>query len=151
MSFTQRIENILHITNEEDVVKRLISDVAVSVVNYDDCVMCNADAIKTLRFIGDDSEKFKEAVTRLDRLQHFAHERVIDSIKIANRYLFKKYGANIPAGGVYTDDPFHLSVGNRDAIAGWALAEAGTLRRRGCLGKILTKGAAKINEQCDRM
>lgn len=47
---------------------------------------------------------------------------LIDAVKIANRYLFRKYGTeNIPTGGVYSRDPVHLtSDAYRAAVGDWA-------------------------------
>lgn len=123
-SFTERVNNILKVTGGETNVLRLMSDVKSSVVRYAECVDRNETAIRMLRFRETDVAKYQEAAERLDTLRHMAHERLIDSIKIANRYLFRTYGRDIPAGGVYPRDPLHLSSNRRDAIAAWAVSEA---------------------------
>jgi hypothetical protein len=66
---------------------------------------------------GDDQDE----IQRLDQRRTIAHNSLIDSIKIVNRYLFTNYGVDIiPAGGVYSDEPLHLTTENRRAIGNWA-------------------------------
>jgi hypothetical protein len=124
-SLRDRVNNILQATGRETNVLRLITDVQTSVKRYAECVSQNEAAVKMLRFRETDITRYQDGVQRLDRLRHMAHERLIDSIRICNRYLFRTYGADdIPAGGIYPRDPLHLRFNSRDAIAAWAVSEA---------------------------
>lgn len=119
-----RIEDIKALVSEDATALKLINSVERSIDRYADTVLTMQTTLSSARFRLDGQE-LRELTVRLDRNRHTAHESLIDSIRIANRYLFKTYGAEtIPAGGVYDADPLHLKYNNRDAIGQWALAEA---------------------------
>jgi hypothetical protein len=92
----------------------LIKEVLTKALNY-------INAVNILEHYvmleGDDQDE----IQRLDQRRTLAHNALIDSVKITNRYLFAHYGTDIiPVGGIYSDDPLHLSTGNRRAIGNWA-------------------------------
>lgn len=111
------LENLLYIIkilNDDTVGIKLTAEVFQKALNY-------VNAVNSLEHYlilkGDDKDEIK----RLDQRRTLAHNALIDAIKIANRYLFTHYGTEvIPAGGVYSGDPLHLSKENRKAIGDWA-------------------------------
>ncbi len=108
-----RILNIIKILNNDATSINLTADVLNKALNY-------INAVNTLEHYvmlgGDDQDE----IQRLDQRRTLAHNALIDSVNICNRYLLKNYKDAVPPGGVYSDDPLHLSSGNRRAVGNWA-------------------------------
>ncbi|MBA4372242.1 MAG: hypothetical protein C0402_05220 [Thermodesulfovibrio sp.] len=125
---SKRISQILTITEGDSTAEKLITEVRNCIVHYHETVTNMDRTLQRQRFRLD-GEELREVTQRLDTLRHCAHERLLDSVVIANRYLFRIYGKEIPKGGVYTDSPLHL-VGKPDryAIGNWAMHSAVALQ-----------------------
>jgi hypothetical protein len=69
-----------------------------------------------------EGQEVRETTKRLDGLRKKARNRLVDSLRMCNRYLFKTYGVDsIPPGGIYSGGPQHLTGDvNQTAIANWA-------------------------------
>jgi hypothetical protein len=92
----------------------LIKEVLIKALNYVNAV----NILEHYVMLGGDDQ---DEIQRLDQRRTLAHNALIDSVKITNRYLFSHYGGDIiPVGGIYSDAPLHLSTGNRRAIGDWA-------------------------------
>ncbi len=116
-----RIESIKEMVFSDATAVKLIDSVKGAIRRYADVVLTMEQRLQSARFRLEGQE-LRDLTMRLDQNRHVAHESLIDSIKIANRYLFRTYGADtIPVGGVYDSDPLHLKYNNRDAIGEWAL------------------------------
>ena len=111
---------MLYDADDSDGIK-LVKAVLSCAIKYVDAVYTQSTEIVTERK-DLNGELIRELTEKLDRLRTYAHNSLIDSIYIANRYLFKIYGADkIPVGGVYSGDPIHLlNPPQRDAIGDWA-------------------------------
>ena len=116
----ERFTEIESITFGDEKTKSVISNVKKSIRRYYETVTNMEATLKAQRFRLEGSE-FRKLTERLDSLRHSAHEVLMDSIRIANRYLVQTYGKDIPVGGVYSGDSIHLRVPDRIAIGNWAL------------------------------
>jgi hypothetical protein len=66
----------------------------------------------------EESRKLTECAGSLARL---SYDTLIDSIKAVNHYLFRNFGNFIPQGGIYSEDPGHLTDSSRRSEIGrWA-------------------------------
>lgn len=126
-AFTVRIQNILSIAMGDVTAAKLIDNMRFAIARYHDTVNTMSRTLQAQRFRLE-GEELRDLTQRLDRNRHTAHECLIDSVIIANRYFFKKYGSEVPAGGVYTNSPMHLSMKDRNAIGEWALQVAPALK-----------------------
>lgn len=120
MKAKKRVTEILDIASGDEKVSSLVQEVLDKAVGYVSAVFKMETTLVTQRYRLE-GEELRELTERMDRLRRIAHNALIDSIRICNRYLFKTYGNDIPAGGVYSKDPMHLSgETNRIAIGDWA-------------------------------
>ena len=126
--FKNRVSAILAVTGDDSIAVRVIDSVTASLRRYRDTVI-NYKRLPVLKERCFDASEVRELTIRLDQQKHTAHERLMSDITIANRYLFRTYGRDIPAGGVYTDDPLHLrGAKERHAIETWAMKTVATLQ-----------------------
>jgi len=117
----ERIEEILDIAERDDTALSLIENVLSAVSSYIEAI-CNMEGSLSMQRFRLEGEEIRVLTEKLDGKRRRKHNVLIDSIKIANRYLFKKFGTEIPVGGIYSSDPLHLCSDclNRDAIGDWA-------------------------------
>ncbi len=113
MNPKSRILNIIKILMNDATGINLIADVLNKTLNYVNAV----NILEHYVMLGGDDQ---DEIHRLDQRRTLAHNALIDSVNICNRYLFKNYKDAVPPGGVYSDDPLHLSPENRRAIGNWA-------------------------------
>jgi hypothetical protein len=117
----KRIEDILKIAGKDDTAVKLIDDMFKAVMGYMEVgfTMETTLALQRNRLEGEELRSLKQ---RLDGNRRMAHNRLLDSIKIANRYLFRTFGSEMPAGGVYSGDMDHLINMDqyRAAFGDWA-------------------------------
>lgn len=120
MTPLDRIRAVSDMMKNDPKALSLISSVLQSALRYVSAVYTMETTLSLLRLTG--SESLKEETSRLDQLRSLAHNSLIDSIRICNRYLFQSYGFDrIPAGGIYSSDPIHLTDNvYRAAIGDWA-------------------------------
>jgi hypothetical protein len=119
-----RLESIKEVVFSDATAVKMLNSVKTAITRYAETVFTMEQRLRSARYRLEGQELIDMAM-RLDQNRHIAHESLIDSVKIANRYLFRTYGTDtIPAGGVYDADPLHLKYNNRDAIGEWALQMA---------------------------
>lgn len=110
------VRQIIEQSDREEVLCRLIRDVVrcagtyVSAVNELELELLCADPT---------GQQYRDTIENLDRNRTLAHNGLIDSINICNRYLRKLLGDAMPPGGIYPE-PDHIANGNRRAIGDWA-------------------------------
>jgi hypothetical protein len=115
----ERIQNVLGIVSTDNNAMDLIQETLTKGVKYVEAVYNMETQLSIYRFRME-GEEYRSVAERLDSLRKIAHDAFIDSIMICNRYLFRNFGELIPAGGIYSDDPMHLSNNDRMAIGDWA-------------------------------
>lgn len=120
MNPLDRIKAVSTIVKADAKALSLISAVFLAALRYISAVYTMETTLAPLRLTSDES--LKEMTSRLDQSRTLAHNSLIDSIRICNRYLFNTYGNDtIPAGGIYSSDPIHLTDNvYRAAIGDWA-------------------------------
>ncbi len=119
-----RIGAIQEVVSSDATALKLLDSVKSAVRRYSEVISTMEMRLKSVRYRLEGQDMI-DAFMMLDSNRHVAHNSLIDSIKIANRYLFKKYGTDtIPVGGVYDNDPLHLKYTNREAIGEWAITVA---------------------------
>lgn len=114
-----RINNIIATVNSDNNATDLVQETLNKAVKYVETVYNMETQLSIYRFRAE-GEEYRSIAERLDSLRKIAHDAFIDSIVICNRYLFRNFGSTIPAGGIYSEDPMHLSVIDRMAIGNWA-------------------------------
>ena len=121
MECKKRFIDVLSVVKDDKRAVELIGVVFSKIINYATAVydMETLHHVNTLLL---EPDQFREATKRLDEKRTITHNSLIDSIRICNRYLFKMFGTEvIPLGGVYSQDPIHLTDDHyRYAIGGWA-------------------------------
>lgn len=124
----ERFHQLLTVVGDDVTAQRLIQDVKACILRYHDTVISMDRTLHAQRYRVE-GEELRDLTQRLDTLRHTSHERLVDSVVIANRYLFKTYGKKVPTGGIYTESPHHL-VGSPDrcAIGSWAMQNAVVLQ-----------------------
>jgi len=117
----ERIEEILDIAECDETALSLIENVLSAVRSYIEAI-CNMEGSLSMQRFRLEGEEIRALTEKLDGKRRRKHNVLIDSVRIANRYLFKKFGSEMPVGGVYSGDPLHLCSDclNRDAIGDWA-------------------------------
>ncbi len=116
----ERLKQILTIVRDDQTALGLIEDVCKAAVNYVTAVYAMETTLAILRPVMT-PEIVRERTEKLDSLRSIAHDTLIDAIRICNRYVFKRYGVAVPAGGIYSKDPLHIGTNsNRYAIGEWA-------------------------------
>ena len=114
MTPNERIIEILAIIKEDKTATSLIVEVMDKAVNYVEAVY----AMETAATV--DKEIPAPEITTMGQRRTLAHNALIDSIFICNRYLFSHF-ERVPIGGIYSADPETLSPGtNRRAVGDWA-------------------------------
>jgi hypothetical protein len=63
-------------------------------------------------------EEYRNLLSELDRSRKIKHDALISDLNIINRYLFKKYGKEIPEGGLFFGNVERFY--DRETIADWA-------------------------------
>lgn len=117
----ERIQLVLNLVNGDETACSLIEKACTSAFEYVAAVYTMEMTLKTQRFRLE-GEGLRQLTESLDVTRRRKHDLLIDDIRIANRYLFKNYGQDIPEGGIYSGDPWHLSEDNlnRIAVGDWA-------------------------------
>lgn len=121
MNCKKRFLDVLAVVKDDKRAVELIEVVFSKIINYATAVF----DMETLHYVNTlllEPEQFREATKRLDENRTRMHNSLIDSIRICNRHLFRTFGTEvIPPGGVYSQDPIHLTDDNyRHAIGSWA-------------------------------
>ena len=120
MDSKTRFEEIIRITRNDKQAAGLIAEVAGYASAYVTAVVTMEATLMAKRAMVSATD-LKDLSERLDRKRTLAHNTLIDSIRICNRYLFKKYGKDIPVGGIYSGDPFDIGEPvRRVSIGNWA-------------------------------
>ncbi|MBA4372243.1 MAG: hypothetical protein C0402_05225 [Thermodesulfovibrio sp.] len=121
MTAFSRIQKILIKVKDDPQATKLIEGVFSAALRYVTEVYTQSTTLALKRTTSDATE-IGPLATRLDQNRTIAHNALIDSIKICNRYLFTKFGPEvIPVGGIYSSDPTHFtSNAYRSHIGDWA-------------------------------
>ena len=114
MTPKERIIEILALIKEDKTATAITVEVMVKAVNYVDAVYNMETALAA------DKKIPAPEIAIMDQRRALAHNALIDSIFICNRYLFTHF-ERVPIGGIYSADPETLSpVTNRRAVGDWA-------------------------------
>ncbi len=119
----QRILDVLSVVKKDEKACTLIQQVLESAVEYMAAAFHTETRGAMERARGTEGAEYRAVMESLDRAQRRKHDVLIDNLRIANRYLMKTVGKDeIPAGGLYTENPWHLSEMELDrrAIGDWA-------------------------------
>lgn len=65
-----------------------------------------------------EGEELRDLTQTLDRNRALAHDGLLASLHILNRYLFRQHGGDMPKGGIYSNDPD--TIRDRAAVGDWA-------------------------------
>jgi len=116
-----RVRLIFNLVDGDETAVSLIDQLLESAVNYVEAVFKMETTLATQRLLKEGSD-LGELTEELDEKRHRKHNLLIDNIRIVNRYLFRNFKDDIPAGGIYSDDPVHIAENNtnRAAIGDWA-------------------------------
>ncbi len=117
----KRITDILAIAGTDQVATNVIEELFQKSFAYVEAVYSMETALQVRRHRLE-GEELREVTERFDHRRRLAHNALIDQIKIVNRYLFRTFGTvEIPAGGIYSRDPRHISDdAYRSALGDWA-------------------------------
>jgi len=109
-----RIKTVLSIVKGDETAERFVAVVLTKAHQYVSAV-CTLETY--LLTAGDSVDPVERE--RLDMLRSIAHNSLIDSIAICNRYILERFEA-VPVGGVYDGSILDLRDKNRRAIGDWA-------------------------------
>jgi hypothetical protein len=121
MECKKRFLDVLAVVKDDKRAVELIGVVFSKIINYATVVY----DMETLYYVNNvllEPDKFRDATKRLDEDRTRMHNSLIEAIGICNKYLFGTFGTEvIPPGGVYSQDPIHLTDDNyRNTIGSWA-------------------------------
>jgi hypothetical protein len=115
-----RIEILLAIVGGDETALKLIQDVLARACNYVNLVFRMERALQMHR-LKPDSEDPKGLTKDLEGLRRIGYDDLVYSIKVANRYLFNTFENTFSPGGIYSEDPIHLTdYSYRREIENWA-------------------------------
>lgn len=109
-----RIKTVLSIVKGNETAERLVAVVLTKAHLYVSAVCALETYLLTAAGAVDPVER-----EHLGRLRSIAHNSLIDSIAICNRYILERFEA-VPVGGVYDGSILDLRDKNRRAIGDWA-------------------------------
>jgi hypothetical protein len=121
MDCKKRFLDVLAVVKDDKRAVELIGVIFSKIINYA-TVVYDMETLRHVNALLLEPEQFRENANRLDENRTMAHNSLIDSIRICNRHLFRTFGTEvIPPGGVYSQDPIHLTDDHyRYAIGSWA-------------------------------
>lgn len=121
MAAKKHIEQVLSVAGKDEQAAKLIEELCKKAHGYVEAVYAMETKLQIARFRLE-GEQLRELTEDLDQFRRFAHNTLIDQIRLTNRYLFRRFGTEeIPAGGVYSGDPEHIVNDTyRAAIGDWA-------------------------------
>lgn len=116
-----RITHILYLSKGDPQATDLVMTVILKAAGYVGAVVSQEATLRCSRE-SSSPEEIRELTARLDRNRTIAHDALIDSINICNRYLSRSpLGSAVSPGGVYSSAPVHLRAPvDRAAIGDWA-------------------------------
>lgn len=112
-----RFERIVRLVSDDDIAISLIEKLVESAQRYFTAVTTMEAKLKAARFRMEGDE-IRELTETLDRNRHLAHNALLDNLRIANRYILKEFGEEVPVGGLYSKSP--ESIQDRAAVGDWA-------------------------------
>lgn len=117
----ERLQLVTNIVRDDETAISLIEKATNSAFEYVSAVYSMERTLATQRHRLE-GEAIRQLTESLDSMRKRKHDLLIDDIRIANRYIFKTFGQDIPEGGIYSGDPWDLTEGNvkRVAVGDWA-------------------------------
>ncbi|MFA7483902.1 MAG: DUF3232 domain-containing protein [Vulcanimicrobiota bacterium] len=113
----ERFERIVRLAGEDSVAISLIEKLVESAERYFTTVTSMEARLKMAR-LRLEGEELRDLAETLDRNRRLAHNALIDNLTIANRYLLKEFGEEIPVGGIFSKNP--EAIRDRAAVGDWA-------------------------------
>lgn len=114
----ERFTQIEQIVKGEETAEGFLWDVLMSADKYVSRVVNMGAQIQKANITSLDRGEYQEVVKEMDEARRMSHESLISNLHCCNRYLFNKFGDEIPVGGVYSLPP--ESIRDRSAIGDWA-------------------------------
>ena len=113
----ERLEMIVRLVQQDEVAVSLLEKLMESAERYFCKVVEMESRLKVARLRLEDQE-LRDLTEVLDKTRHLAHEALISSLHIFNRYVLKEFGDDIPVGGLFNKNP--EAIRDRIAVADWA-------------------------------
>lgn len=115
-----RYKKVIEITGHDEVAAKLLEGLIDAGTRYFSKVVEMEHRMASARFRLD-GEELRELTETLDRSRRLAHESLISSLHVFNRYIVKEYGEELKEagieGGIF---PKPEAIRDRIAIADWA-------------------------------